>query len=355
MGLRIAIIRLSSLGDVIIGACVLPFVREQLQERLQQQVEITWIVDSVFAEVLQDSPCVDRLVEVNLKKGGARAIAGIIRELRVLPYYDKVIDMQGLIKSAVCGRFLKFSEFWGFDKDSVKERVASLLYKKRVKIPYENHILERNFVLMREALGLENVELKSVYTKRKEAFFISQRAEKQMTIIMQECAIDSKKHLVLLVLESSLESKTYPPHLFVEVIKMLLSNPQIQVLLLWYSTNKAQEIKVCFENKDVVLLPRLCMGEIKALIGQVSVVVGGDTGITHLAWAMQKPSVTLYGNTPSSRFALVSEVNVFLSGSENPSYQKNDFSIANIAPSAVAAEINTILQRQHSLACGKEL
>ena len=48
-----------------------------------------------------------------------------------------------------------------------------------------------------------------------------------MATITQECAIDSKKHLVLLVLESSLESKTYPPHLFVEVIKILLSNPQI--------------------------------------------------------------------------------------------------------------------------------
>lgn len=351
MGLRIAIIRLSSLGDVIVGACVLPFVREQLQ----QQVEITWIVDSVFAEVLQDSPCVDRLVVIHLKKDGIRAIPRIINELKTLPYYDKVIDMQGLVKSAVCGRFLKCGELWGFDKDSIKERAASLFYKKKVRIPYENHILKRNFVLLREALNLDDVALESVYTKRKEAFNLSDRAKEQVATMMQEYAIDSKKHLVLLVLESSVEAKAYPPHLFIEVIKMLLSKSQIQVLLLWYNTNKAQAIKAYFESRDVVLLPRLNMSEIKALMQKVSVVVGGDTGITHLAWAMQKASVTLYGNTPASRFALVGERNVFLSGSENPSYQKNDFSIAKIAPSAIVAEINAILQSQHSWACGRDI
>lgn len=355
MGLRVAIIRLSSLGDVIVGACVLPFVREKLQEKLGQEVEITWIVDSAFAEVLQDSPCVDRLVRIPLKKGGIRAIPKIINRLKALPYYDKVIDMQGLIKSAVCGRFLKYDEFWGFDKDSIKERAASLFYKKKVRIPYENHILERNFVLMREALGLDDVNLERVYTRRKEAFSLNDKAKKQVATIMQECGIDSKKHLVLLVLESSLESKSYPVDLFVEVITMLLSQSQIQVLLLWYSTDKAREIKTCFESKDVVLLPRLSMSEIKALMQKVSVVVGGDTGITHLAWAMQKPSVTLYGNTPASRFALVGEKNVFLSGSENPRYQKNDFSIAKIAPRAIVGEIDTILQRQHSLACERDI
>ena len=89
------------------GACVLPFVREKLQEKLGQEVEITWIVDNVFAEVLQDSPCVDRLFVIPLKKGGIRAIPKIINRLKALSYYDKVIDMQGLIKSAVCGDSLK--------------------------------------------------------------------------------------------------------------------------------------------------------------------------------------------------------------------------------------------------------
>ena len=131
MGLRVAIIRLSSLGDVIVGACVLPFVREKLQEKLGQEVEITWIVDSAFAEVLQDSPCVDRLVVIPLKKGGIRAIPKIINRLKALPYYDKVIDMQGLIKSAVCGRFLKSGELWGFDKDlSKRGRQACFTRKK---------------------------------------------------------------------------------------------------------------------------------------------------------------------------------------------------------------------------------
>ena len=49
------------------------------------------------------------------------------------------------------------------------------------------------------------------------------------------------------------------------------------------------------------------------------------------------------------------EQNVFLSGSENPRYQKNDFSIAKIAPRAIVGEIDTILQRQHSVACERDI
>ncbi|AAP77580.1 lipopolysaccharide heptosyltransferase I [Helicobacter sp. MIT 03-1614] len=345
--MRIAIVRLSSLGDVIVSASVLPFVKKHLEEIYPQRVEIDWIVDSTFSEVLYHSPCIDNLIEINLKKGGVNALPTIIKNLKALPVYDILIDMQGLIKSALCGSMLKNKQYWGFAWDSIKEPLASLVYTYKVRIPYEQHILERNLKLVCSALGFKDIDETNrvYYHNRAEAFGVSEVDNVRVLEIFRAFEVDKDAKNIVLILESSLEAKTYPLHLFVQVIQQLLeTNPYLNVFLLWHSTNKAQKIKEHFASqKNVVVLPRLHMGEIKALIQKVDLLIGGDTGITHLAWAMQKDSITLYGNTPAARFALQGKNNRFLSGSENPSYAKNDFSIANIQPNAICACAEEIL------------
>ncbi|MCX2717773.1 lipopolysaccharide heptosyltransferase I [Helicobacter sp. MIT 21-1697] len=344
--MKIAIVRLSSLGDVIVGASVLPFVKKHLEETYPQGVEIDWIVDSTFGEVLRHSPCIHHLIEINLKKGGINALPTIIKNLKALPAYDILIDMQGLIKSALCGSVLKSKQYWGFAWDSIKEPLASLIYTHKVHIPYEQHILERNLKLVCTALGAKDIDEtnRMYYHNRAQAFGVSEVDNERVLEIFRTLQTDKDSKNILLVLESSLEAKTYPLHLFIQVIQQLLeTNPHFNVFLLWHSTNKAQKIKEHFASqKNVIVLPHLHIGEIKALIQKIDLLIGGDTGITHLAWAMQKDSLTLYGNTPAARFALEGKNNRFLSGSENPSYAKNDFSIANIQPSTICACVEEI-------------
>lgn len=346
---KIAFLRLSSLGDIIVGACVLDFVREALKAMYPQGVEMHWIVDSAFGEVLRDSPCIDKLIEIPLKNGGLGKIAQIYRILRSLDMYDVLIDMQGLLKSSICGAVMRKKDYWGFGWDSIKEPLASVCYTQRAHIPYNEHILRRNATLVCEALGFEmfktyNEEM--IYKNRANAFGISKKAQIECENILSESRKFKNSILVLLVLEASLESKTYPLDLFIELIdKMLLDNTHIDILLLQHSTDKAQRIKQHFlHNDNVIMLPRMCLGTLKAIVNEIDVVIGGDTGVTHLAWAMERASITLYGNTPPSRFALHSVYNHFLSGSENPSYQKDDFSIANIAPRDIYAKVIEIVK-----------
>ena len=349
--INISFLRLSSLGDVIVGACVLPFVRAYLQRQYPQGVRLHWVVDDMFAAVLADSPCIDNLVRIPLKKGGIKAIPRIMRMLQSLESCEKLIDLQGLIKSALCGSFIQKGQFWGFAKDSIIEPVASICYTHKVHIPYNEHILKRNLSLVNAALGIDEVDESIFYANRSCAFGFTQGAQTQIEDILRESCVGSsqmkrdKASYILLVLESSLESKTYPLDLFVEVIDGLLDlKPHIHILLLQHSTDKAGRIKERFATQArVVALPPLSIDLLKALMTKVALVIGGDTGVTHLAWAMQKASLTLYGNTAPERFALNSLINRFLCGSERASYKKDDFCIANIAPSSICASVKDIL------------
>lgn len=104
--------------------------------------------------------------------------------------------------------------------------------------------------------------------------------------------------------------------------------------MLWHADeDKANVLYGALKNQcDVLLLPKLTLNEVKALLFKMDLIIGGDTGITHLAWALQKPSITLYGNTPMERFKLESPINVSLTGNSNANYHKKDFSIQNIEP-----------------------
>lgn len=345
--IKIALLRLSSLGDVIVGACVLPALRAHLEQKYPQGVHLSWIVDSAFGAVLEDSPCIDKLIYIDLKKGGLRAVPRTMALLRSLGCYHKLIDMQGLVKSALCGAMICKDEFWGFARDSIKEPLGSVCYTHKVHIPYKEHILKRNFALINTAFEIGEYDEKGFYANRAKAFGVSAKSQIQVEGVLKQAfglAQDNKETL-LLVLEASLESKSYPVDLFVQVITQLLdSRSNAQILLLQHSSNKAWRIKEHFSTQDrVFVLPILSMDCLKALMQRVHLVIGGDTGVTHLAWAMQRASLTLYGNTAPERFALNSPYNQFLCGSEKPSYQKSDFSISNITPEAICMSANTLL------------
>lgn len=316
--MRIGIIRLSALGDIIVAMSALPLLKEKYP-----QSQIDWFVDERFSQIAKDCPYIDNLYPLPIKK----ALSGfhllelkeIYTTLKSRERYDLLFDLQGLIKSAILGNFLSKKSFVGFDWHSIKEPLSSLFYSKKIAISYEKNILQRNQTL----LGLDRAE------SAKSAFGYSKEAGERIDEVLG--GIEGVK--VLLVLEASKPQKMYPTSCYGEVIK-LLANQEFEFLILYHI--QEESAKELSQKSGGILLPLFNLDEVKALIERVDIVVGGDTGVTHLAWAMKKPSITLYGNTPMERFILKGEKNYALTGNVKASYEKNDFSIAKISPKDIA-------------------
>lgn len=157
--------------------------------------------------------------------------------------------------------------------------------------------------------------------------------------------LNQNKPKILFVLETSKINKTYPTERFKE---LALALENFQICLLWHADeHKATALYHALKHqRDVLLLPKLTLNEVKALLFKMDLIIGGDTGITHLAWALQKPSITLYGNTPMERFKLESPINVSLTGNSNASYHKKDFSIQNIEPKKIKECVLNVLKEK---------
>ncbi|MFT2641223.1 lipopolysaccharide heptosyltransferase I [Helicobacter pylori] len=338
--MKIAIVRLSALGDIIVSAVFLATIKERFTN-----AQIEWFVDERFGAILEHSPYIDKLHPIALKSTlttfNPLKIFKLFKSLRAYEY-DIVIDMQGLIKSALITQMLKAPKKVGFDYASAREGLSAFFYSQKVSIAYNEPVLKRNFTLLSHALNLPKKEISEGLSSRSKVFSYQDSPK------IDALNLNKNKLKILFVLETSKINKTYPIERFKE---LALALENFQICLLWHaSEDKATALYGALKNqRDVLLLPKLTLNEVKALLFKMDLIIGGDTGITHLAWALQKPSITLYGNTPMERFKLESPINVSLTGNSNANYHKKDFSIQNIDPKKIKECVLNILKEKNDL------
>ncbi len=304
--------------------------------------QIEWFVDERFSAILEHSPYIDKLHPIALKSTlttfNPLKIFKLFKSLRAYEY-DIVIDMQGLIKSALITQMLKAPKKVGFDYASAREGLSAFFYSQKVSIAYNEPVLKRNFMLLSHALNLPKKEISEGLSSRSKVFSYQDSPK------IDALNLNENKLKILFVLETSKINKTYPIERFKE---LALALENFQICLLWHaSEDKAVALYGALKNqRDVLLLPKLTLNEVKALLFKMDLIIGGDTGITHLAWALQKPSITLYGNTPMERFKLESPINVSLTDNSNANYHKKDFSIQNIEPKKIKECVLNILKEK---------
>ncbi len=335
--MKIAIVRLSALGDIIVSAVFLAAIKECLPN-----AQIEWFVDERFGAILEHSPYIDKLHPIASKSAlttfNPLKIFKLFKSLRAYEY-DIIIDMQGLVKSALITQTLKAPKKVGFDYASAREGLSAFFYSQKISIAYDEPILKRNFTLLSHALNLPKNEISESLSSRSKVFSYQDSPK------INALNLNQNKPKILFVLETSKINKTYPTERFKELALML---ENFQICLLWHADeDKANALYGALKNQcDALLLPKLTLNEVKALLFKMDLIIGGDTGITHLAWALQKPSITLYGNTPMDRFKLESPINISLTGNSNANYHKKDFSIQNIEPKKIKECVLNILKEK---------
>jgi heptosyltransferase-1 len=330
--MKIAIVKLSALGDIVHAMAVLPLIKQMLPES-----HIDWIVEANFAAVLEHNPYIDMIIPVNLKalKRDKFKIFSEIRKIRKYAQnnYDIVIDLQGLIKSAIVSKILGSNV--GFDKNSIRETAASSFYKRSFFVPYAENVIMRNIELVALALDLE-IDIERLTEKDPLLFFTEEDRKKTVSLIEQD------QKTIIHILGSSWESKVYPKEKFVEIIDALEGNH----LLVWGNDSEHDAAKYVSEHTEAHIVPRLSLNELKALISSADLVIGADSGPTHFAWALNRPSITIFGPTPSERNTLTGSINKVIDcGKEiNPlKLDKNDLCIQNIDPEKIVTLAKALL------------
>lgn len=329
--MKIAIVKLSAMGDIVHAMVALQFIKAALPE-----ARIDWVVEQGFAGVLADNPHIERVLPVNLKalKTDKTLLFREFANVRhyAQHHYDLVIDAQGLIKSAVVARLLS-AHTVGFDKHSIREKWAACLYAEKIACPYDANTIDRNVSVLTRPLGL-NVTRQQILDKKPFLYYKPAKAG-------PDTLFATDKPNILLVIGSTWPSRNYPVEHFLRVMQGLPAN----YLICWGNEKELQRARWLAERSDAKVLPKLSLNDLKAAIARVDLLIGNDTGPTHMAWGLNRPSITLFGPTPVSRVYQTGINRVLKSPSVvNPfKLDKNDFSIAEIPPRAVIESAHSLL------------
>ena len=326
--MRIAIVRLSALGDIIQSMIVVQFIKKKYP-----QSKIDWVVDKKFSELVKLNNLIDNVIEVRLSEiKSSKNLFYLIKslsELRKISKYDFVIDTQGLLKSAIISKLIPSVNTIGFDRKSARESLAAFFYSNSFNIPYEINVVERYCSLISQALGFN---ITKNHLLNKETIFQIQKNKK------------SSERIVSIIVGASFDSKVYP----IENYRLIIEKLDSKFICLWGDDSEFKLANKLSEISSKVFVPeKTTIAELIKIISSSSLVIGGDTGPTHLAWALNIPSITLFGPTPGYRNMYETEINFKLESDSkvnSKKINKDDFSIADISPKDILRLANQLLK-----------
>jgi lipopolysaccharide heptosyltransferase I len=299
--LRIAIVKLSSLGDVIHA---LPLARAL--RRAYPAAHLAWIVEARECALLRDHPDLDAVLPVDTRlwrrlirrPAGARQVWQKLARLRArirAARFDVTLDAQGLIKSGLLTASTGAPLRIGFSPSWCGEWPNSLFTNRHVTPPREaEHVVEQYLALLKPLGVAEGMP----------EFHIPARpdAERRMEEFLGAQGITQDDTLVALNPGASREDKRWPVSHMRALAERLGSEAGVRVLVLWGpdEIDMARQIRDGLSMK-AILAPPTDLDDLTALLRRSALLVGSDTGPLHLAAALGTPCLGLYGPTPARR------------------------------------------------------
>ena len=317
--MKIAIVKLSSLGDIVHSMVVLQFIKKHYPESV-----IDWVVEKRFKGILENNPHINQIHTVNLNKvkrdKSLKLLFTEVSKVKNFGKYDVVIDFQGLIKSAIITKFISSRKVVGFDKNSIRERVSSYFYDQKVAIGYDQNTIVRYVKLISEALSIKITNDDII---NKEFYLFSK----------SELLIPQTPYIVFVV-GSTWPSRNYPKEKFTQVAQAIKKS----CIVIWGNEKEKEKAEwMSSESNYIQVMPKLSLDDLKHVIGHASLLIGNDTGPSHMSWALNIPSIILFGPTPIER-SFQTPINTVLSSNSKINHyklDKNDFSITDIKVSDI--------------------
>jgi len=256
---RILVVRLSAMGDVIHALPAVATLKHSFPHS-----RITWVIRPKWKPLLESNPFVDEVIEMDRTFPGMIGAAGALRRQP----FDLVIDFQALLQSALVTAWVKSDKKIGLHRSQARERSAALFYSTAV-LTKSSHRVDRNLELA-AAAGASNVL----------RVFPLPDGSPEGTLPQGKFVLASP--------EAGWSAKEWPIEFYEEVARglkmpLVLNGPPQSAALL----ARASSAQIHLSG---------IAGLIEAT-RRAHAVIGVDSGPMHLAAALSKPGVAIFGPT----------------------------------------------------------
>jgi lipopolysaccharide heptosyltransferase I len=276
--MKVLIVRLGSLGDVIHGIPVAAALRSRYP-----QARIDWLVDRRYVELLDLVESLDSRIPFDPRELPAGSARRTLRDLRAMQY-DAVIDLQGLLKSAVIARLVAGKRTIGFPRQHLREPMARFFYTDTPDVGDARHVIDKNLRLL-SAVGITDA-----------AVHFPIRIPR-----LSPTEITSGSYAILNP-GAAWPNKRWPPDRFGAVAAAMQRDLGLRSIVLWGPGEESLAAAVVDASQGAAeSAPRTQIADLVGLARDGRVMISGDTGPLHIAGAVGTPLVALFGPTSPER------------------------------------------------------
>ena len=293
---RTLIIKPSSLGDIVQALPVLTALREA-----HPQAHIAWLVATVFADLLDGHPRLDRVVMFDRRRygriGQSLAATGefvaFVEALR-REKFTTVIDLQGLFRSAFLAAATGAPSRVGF---AAARELAPMFYTLAVPMPRkEMHAVDRYMALARH-IGLLD-------PKATDHLPVPAEARAAVRRRLQAEGLAPGEATFILSPHARWPTKQWPPERFAEVVRLAYERSGARAVLVGSGAAEPmarQILEAAAAAQPIDLVNRTTLKEMVALTAEARAMVTNDSGPMHVAAAVGTPVVAIFGPTHPGR------------------------------------------------------
>lgn len=276
--MRVLIIKTSSMGDVVHA---LPAISDMA--RAIPGIEIDWLVERGFSAIPAQHRAVSRVIclqwrkwRKSLRSPDTRQAIRTWRQEMQQSRYDLIIDMQGLLKSAAFACFAH-GPLGGYDRRSVREPLASLFYSRKASVSRNLQAVTRCRLLAAALLGYPAPDTPPDFGLGASS----------------EAWVPGPAPFAVLIPCASRPEKLWPQENWVAVGRHFAQQGW-SVAVMWGSPEEQKLAQGIADQCGGVVPPFLTVQQVSDTLAKAHVVVGLDTGMSHIAAAHGRPTVGIY-------------------------------------------------------------
>ncbi len=288
-GERFLLIRLGALGDILHTRPVAHTLR-----RHYPQAHITWALEEQHLPMLEGNPDIDEVLLVNTRRWRKAWNWQTVQEMKRVKHqlrtsrFEVVLDVQGLIKSGVLAYLTQAPVRIGFSAHDCREPLNTLFTTHQVAPSRpRQHVIYRNLALLN---ALEITQFHLAFP-----FHIPVSAEETADEILRKHGMN-KDPFIILNPGAGWKTKQWGSGKYARLSEAITGKLGLRTLLTWGPGEEELVHDIARVSRSSPIVPPLTtIKELAALLQRALLFVGGDTGPLHLAAALQKPVVGIYG------------------------------------------------------------
>lgn len=281
--MRILIIRLSSIGDVILTTPILKSLKEKYPE-----IIIDFLVMKNFKDAIEGNPYVDNLILFDKSKGdGFKSLVSLGKKLKK-NNYTYVFDLHSKIRSKIISKAI------GGKIHTYKKRglLKTLLVKSRIIKYVVDDTIVRNYYKPFKILGID-------YEKEDLVFNFSK--EDLQKVVNLSVDIDN---VPIIAPGASKETKKWTKEGFAQLVKLLYEKYKKKPLIIGSAAENemCEDIRRLSGDLAVNLAGKLTLKESGALLSKGRFLVTNDSGPFHIGRGVKCPTYVIFGPTSPNMF-----------------------------------------------------